>query len=96
MLVLIVDAEKALPEYVFAFVSSDQFFDYEMQNIGSNVKMPRADKRRVLDFQLPLLPIGEQRQIVKAIEQKENEIAQLNNDLNDLKLKKESVLKKYL
>lgn len=96
VLVLIVDAEKALPEYVFAFVSSDQFFDYEMQNIGSNVKMPRADKRRVLDFQLPLLPIGEQRQIVKAIEQKENEIAQLNNDLNDLKLKKESVLKKYL
>lgn len=63
VLVLAVDERIAVPGYVFDLISTDQFFDYEMQNIGSKVKMPRADKKRVMEFQIPILPVHEQQQI---------------------------------
>lgn len=96
VLVLTVDEKKALPGYVFALVSTDRFFDYEMQNIGSSVKMPRADKRKVLDFPIPLLPLDEQEKIMVAIQQSEEQISKLCTQLSALKVEKESVLKKYL
>lgn len=95
-MVLVVDTEMAIPEYVFSHVSTDQFFEYEMQNIGSNVKMPRADKKKVLDFQIPLLPIQEQQQIVDEVAQKKAEIVRLNARLNELKEEKDAILKKNL
>lgn len=96
VLVLVVNLEKVLPGYVFALVSADRFFEYEMQNIGSNVKMPRADKRKVLDFLIPLLPIDEQQKIVAEIQQSEGQIAELNAQLDALRLEKGAILKKYL
>lgn len=96
VLVLVVDQEKVLPEYVFALVSTDRFFDYEMQNIGSNVKMPRADKRKVLDFLIPLLPIDKQQKIVVEIQQLEGQISELNTQLDALRLEKGAILEKYL
>lgn len=96
VLVLTVDDKKALPGYVFALVSTDRLFDYEMQNIGSNVKMPRADKRKVLDFPIPLLSLDEQERIVIAIQQAEEQITKLKVQIDALEAEKESVLKKYL
>lgn len=96
VLVLTVDEKIAVPGYVFAFVSTDQFFDYEMRNIGSKVKMPRADKKKVLDFQIPILPIREQEQIADGIARKKSEISRLNAQLNALKAEKGSILTKYL
>lgn len=96
VLVLVVDEKMAVPAYVFGFVSADQFFDYEMQNIGSKVKMPRADKKKVLDFQIPILPIREQRRIVAEITCKKSEISKMYAQLSTLKAEKDSILKKYL
>ncbi len=96
VLVLVVDEEKAVPEYVFGFVSSDPFFDYEMQNIGSNVKMPRADKKKVLDFPIPLPSIPEQQSLADQIARKKADIFRLNTRLEALKDKWEAVLKKSL
>lgn len=96
VLVLVVDMEKAIPGYIFGLVSTDQFFDYEMQNIGSNVKMPRADKKRVLDFQIPLPSLGDQQRIVTEIQQYKDQIARLNARLGTLKAEKDLILKKYL
>lgn len=96
VLVLAVDEKKAVPGYIFALVSTDKFFDYEMQNIGSDVKMPRADKRKVLDFSIPLLPLDEQQKIASEIQQTENQIARLNTQLAALKEERNLVLKKYL
>jgi len=96
VLVLVVDEEKAFSEYVFAFVSTDQFFDYEMQNIGSNVKMPRADKRKVLEFQIPLLPMQEQQKVVEEIASKKAGLSKLDAQLNKIKEDKDNVLGKYL
>lgn len=96
VLVLVVDEKVAVPGYVFSFVSTDQFFDYEMQNIGSKVKMPRADKKKVLDFQIPALPIQEQQRVVDEITSKKFEISKLCTQLSALKAEKDSILKKYL
>lgn len=96
VLVLVVDEKMAVPGYVFSFVSTDQFFDYEMQNIGSKVKMPRADKKKVLDFQIPILPIQEQQRILGEITSKKSEISKLRVQLSALKTEKDSILQKYL
>jgi restriction endonuclease S subunit len=96
VLVLQVDNSVALPQYVFFHVSSDNFFEYEMQNIGSNVKMPRADKRKVLDYQIPLLPLDRQGEIVEQISQYEAEIARLKVRLGELKDEKAAIIKKTL
>ncbi len=96
VLVLVVDEKKAVPGYVFGFLSTDQFFDYEMQNIGSKTKMPRADKKKVLDFQIPIPPIREQQQIANEITCKKAEISKLHTQLSVLKAEKDSILQKYL
>lgn len=96
VLVLVVDEKIAVPRYIFDIVSTDQFFDYEMQNIGSKVKMPRADKKRVMEFQIPILPIQEQQRIAGEIASKKTEISKLYAQLNDLNTKKDLILKKYL
>ena len=67
-----------------------------MQNIGSNVKMPRADKKRVLDYQIPLLSIEEQKKIVEQVSQYEDEIVKLKSNLKTMGEEKEIILKKYL
>lgn len=96
VLVLAVNEETAIPEYVFSLVSADAFFDYEMQNIGSSVKMPRADKKKVLDFQIPVPPVQEQQRIADEIAHKKSEIFRLYAQLSALKTEKNSILKKYL
>lgn len=96
VLVLRVDRTVAIPEYIFLHVSSDRFFEYEMQNIGSNVKMPRADKKKVLDYPIPLLDLKEQAKIVKQLIKYQTDISLLKTRLNEVIREKESVMKKYL
>jgi restriction endonuclease S subunit len=89
-------SDEAVPQYLYAILSADRFFEYEMQNIGSNVKMPRADKKKVLAYQIPLPPLAKQSEIVLQIERHEREIARLQERLSELGVAKDSVLGKYL
>ena len=96
VLVLHVDSAAALPKYVFLHISSDRFFDYEMQNIGSKVKMPRADKKKVLEYQIPLLSLEEQKEIIGKVSQCEDDIARLRIKVDKIRADKKIVLEKYL
>ena len=96
VLVLRIDRTIALPEYVFLHTSSDRFFEYEMQNIGSNVKMPRADKKKVLDYQLPILSLDEQKKVVEQVSQYGSQINHLKARLDDIEADKKAILKKLL
>lgn len=96
VLVLQIDSSVALPKYVFLHISLDQFFDYEMQNIGSNVKMPRADKKKVLDYQIPLLSIEKQKKMVDQVLKYEGEIKKLESERVRIRTEKTVVLEKYL
>jgi restriction endonuclease S subunit len=89
-------SDEVVPQYLYAILSADRFFEYEMQNIGSNVKMPRADKKKVLAYQIPLPPPAKQSEIVMQIEQHEREIARLQEHLSESRVAKDSVLGKYL
>lgn len=96
VLVLQVDRTIAFPEYIFLHTSSDRFFEFEMQNIGSNVKMPRADKNKVLDYQIPLLGLNEQEAIVKQFMKYKTKIATLKARLREIENEKASVIRKHL
>ena len=96
VLVLQIDRTIALPEYVFLHTSSERFFEYEMQNIGSNVKMPRADKKKVLDYQIPLPSLEVQMEIVQKILGLEDQMTHLKGCLLEIKAGKEAIISKYL
>ncbi|MDR3295054.1 MAG: N-6 DNA methylase [Clostridiales Family XIII bacterium] len=96
VLVLRADEDKVLPTYLFVHLSANRFFDYEMQNIGSNVKMPRADKDKVLEYKFPLPPLKKQRETVAETERHKSEITNFRERLAALKSIKAEILGKYL
>jgi len=96
VLAIRVDESRALPKYIFCHLSSDEFFSYEMEHIGSNVKMPRADKAKVLEYSLPLPPLKKQKEIIAAVEKREAEIVQLYERLSEIKATKATILQKYI
>lgn len=96
VLVLRVDETIAIPEYVFLHTSSDRFFDYEMQNIGSSVKMPRADKNKILDYPIPLPDLEEQAKVVELYLGYKADLVRLKNSLAETKEKKASLVREYL
>ena len=50
-------------EYLFYCLSSDLFFYYDMQH-AKGAKMPRGDKRAIMEFEVPVPPLEVQREIV--------------------------------
>lgn len=96
VLILQIDKSKAIPEYIYALIATDKFFDYEMQNIGSNVKMPRADKDKVLDYQIPLPTLDEQQKIADKTSRLRSEIEQLKARIDEQNSEKKSIIHKYL
>ena len=55
------------PEYLFASLSQDRFFDYVMQK-PRGTKMPRGDREWMKNFELPLPPRPTQRAIVARLD----------------------------
>lgn len=96
VLILTVDTTAVLPEYVFLHISSDRFFEYEMQNIGSNVKMPRADKNKVLDYLIPLPSLEEQGMIAAQSRQYKGRLVRIKARLEELRAEKAIIIKRYL
>ncbi|MDF9407503.1 restriction endonuclease subunit S [Pelotomaculum isophthalicicum JI] len=95
VLVLTVVSKDIIPKYVYYNLATNDFFDYEMQNI-KGVKMPRAKKDTILNYQIPLPLLEKQKEIVSEIEKHEAEIGTLKGRLGELKSIKDGVLKKYL
>ena len=53
-----------LNQYLYQVLSSDLFFDY-MNGSSRGVKMPRGDKKTILDFEIPQPPIEIQQKIIQ-------------------------------
>ena len=96
VLVICVDTSKALPKYVFSHLSTENFFAYEMDHIGSNVKMPRTDKTKVLEYRIPLPSLDTQKEIVAQIKQCELKAVKARELISELDKKRYSILTKYL
>lgn len=95
VLVLKMDDTKISSKYLYYLLATDEFFEYEMQHI-KGVKMPRADKASVLNYNVPIPSLFKQQEIVAEIEKIESEITTRKMRLEDLKKQKGKVLDKYL
>ncbi len=63
----ILDTLYVLPRYLFYVLSSDVFFQYDMQH-AKGAKMPRGNKEAVMDYLFPLPPLKIQQEIVNILD----------------------------
>lgn len=59
--------QDVLLEYLYHVLASDRFFAYDTQ-YSKGAKMPRGDKEAVMQYEIPLPPLPEQRRIVEVLE----------------------------
>ena len=78
--VLVFEATKCDPNYLFWVLSSDAFFDYMMKT-AKGTKMPRGDKKAIMDYQVGLPSVDQQKAICEILESLQEKI-ELNNQLN--------------
>lgn len=78
--VLVFEATKCDPSYLFWVLSSDAFFDYMMKT-ARGTKMPRGDKKAIMGYQVGLPSVDQQKAICEILESLQEKVA-LNNQLN--------------
>ena len=68
------------PQFLYYILSSDSFFNYDMQN-AKGAKMPRGDKSAVLRYSIPLPPLPVQQEIVRILDSFTELTAELTAEL---------------
>ena len=71
------DTNVVLPEYLYCILSSDQFFAYD-NSYSKGAKMPRGDKKAVMQYKFYLPSIQRQNDIVSIL----NRFDALCNDIS--------------
>ncbi len=66
-----------LPLYLFHVLSTDNFFNFDVQN-SRGAKMPRGNKKSVMKYPIPLPPLSEQERIVNILDR----FDKLTNDIS--------------
>ncbi len=69
--------EKLMPRFLYYILSSENFFHYATQN-SKGAKMPRGDKKKIMQYRFPLPPIEVQQEIVRILDRFET----LCNDIS--------------
>jgi type I restriction enzyme M protein len=95
VLVLQKTSQEIVEKYLFYNLKQDEFFDYEMQG-KKGLKMPRGDKNQILNYQIPVPTLSEQKKIVSEIEKIETKLKALENEIASIPQQKEAILKKHL
>ena len=77
-----------LPRYLFYVLSSECFFAYDMK-YAKGAKMPRGDKKAVMNYEIPVPPLEIQNEIVKLLDNFTELTAELTEQLmTELTLRK--------
>lgn len=87
--------EICMPEYLAMSLSEDAFFDYVMAN-AVGTKMPRGDKKVIVDYELPLPPLPEQRAIAGVLSDMDAEIAALEAEKHKVESIKQGMMQELL
>lgn len=74
----VLDTTILLPRYLFYVLSSDKFFNYDMQH-SKGAKMPRGNKDAVMNYPIPIPPLEEQQRIVSILDR----FDKLCNDISE-------------
>lgn len=72
------DYSVLYPRYLYYVLSSDKFFNYDMQN-AKGAKMPRGSKYAVMNYTIPVPPLEEQERIVSILDR----FDKLCNDISE-------------
>ena len=79
LVIRVVDGNACIPAFLKMLLSNDAFFDFAMANaIGT--KMPRGDKKVLVNYELALPPLPEQRAIAAVLSDMDAEIAALEGE----------------
>lgn len=71
--------EGVNPTFLYYVLSQDDFFAYATKT-AKGTKMPRGDKKAIMDFIVPLIPLAQQRKIAAVLSSLDNKI-ETNNDI---------------
>ena len=69
-----------IPKFLYYIISSDSFFSFHNQ-YAKGAKMPRGDKKKILEFPIPVPPIVVQEEIVKILDRFSDYAAELQAEL---------------
>lgn len=95
VLVLHVDKEKAIPEYVYYCLRRDAFFDYVMSDV-KGLKMPRGKKETIGKYTFPLPDFEEQARIVEQMSHYDKAIDELRIRMSESSSNKQAILDNFL
>lgn len=95
VLVIQVEKEKALPEFVYYSLRCNEFFKYIMSDV-KGLKMPRGKKETIGKYHLIIPSIDEQKKIVDQISSLDEEIDSLKSRMSQCPANKKAILDKYL
>ena len=86
---------KVEPLFLFYMLSQDVFFDYVMQG-AKGTKMPRGDKKQIMQWPVLLPPLNEQKQIAALFKSFDDKI-EVNRRINDnLEQQAQALFKSWL
>ena len=80
VLTIIANKNLVIPKYLFYVLSSDEFFEYDVQN-SKGAKMPRGSKEMVLKYQFLLPSLQKQKEIVDILDNFDKLVNDLSNGL---------------
>ena len=82
-----------LSEYLYTLLSSDSFFEYVMQGV-KGTKMPRGDKKHIMDMPVSIPCLEEQKKIADFLSTVDEVIAQSKAEVQNLEQQKKAAMQK--
>ena len=82
-----------LNEYLYTLLSSDSFFEYVMQGV-KGTKMPRGDKKHIMDMPVSIPCLEEQQKIADFLSAVDEVIAQSEEEVQNLEQQKKASMQK--
>lgn len=95
VLVIRLDSRDCLPEYVYHVMARQQFFDYVMTDV-KGMKMPRGNKDNIMRYEIPVIPLAEQQQVINQVKEYKEQINMAHKIITGCPKRKKAVLENYL
>lgn len=95
VLVIRLDSRDCLPEYVYHVMARQQFFDYVMTDV-KGMKMPRGNKDNIMRYEIPIIPLTEQQQVINQVKEYKEQINMAHKIIAGCPKRKKAVLENYL
>ena len=87
---------NVLPAYLYYLLKRKAFFDFVMAGNPKGLKMPRGDKNRVMQYEIPDIPLPEQQKLVAKIKASEDKIAALKQVIEAAKAARAKLVENFL